>query len=178
MHPTSPYAISKIAQDLLGFQYYLSYNLNIVRVRPFNHIGPRQKPTFVVAGFSKQIADIEAGLQEPILKTGNLSAIRDFTDVTDMVKAYWLAINKGEIGEVYNIGSGIGHSMEDILKILLSLSGKKIKILTDKKLLRPSDNPVLICNVNKFQKLTGWKPTVNIKESLNKVLDYWRNKIS
>jgi GDP-4-dehydro-6-deoxy-D-mannose reductase len=176
-NPTSPYAVSKITQDLLGLQYFISYKLDIIRVRPFNHIGPRQKDTFVVASFAKQIAEIEAGLKEPVIKVGNLSSIRDFTDVTDMVRAYWLALKFGKSGEVYNIGSQKGYSMEEILNILLSMATKKTRIQIDKTLLRPSDNPVLICNYDKFNELTGWKPMVNIKESLKQILIYWRNKL-
>lgn len=177
LKPTSPYAVSKIAQDYLGLQYYLSYNLDIIRVRPFNHIGARQNSKFVVSSFSKQIAEIELGLKEPIIKVGNLSAIRDFTDVSDMVRAYWLAISKGEKGEVYNIGSGVGHSMEEILNFLLSLSVKKIRILSDDSLLRPSDNPVLICNFNKFKTLTGWQPKIDIQTTLINVLKYWQSDL-
>jgi GDP-4-dehydro-6-deoxy-D-mannose reductase len=177
MRPTSPYAVSKIAQDYLGYQYFLSYNLKVIRVRPFNHIGARQSPKFVVSAFSKQIAEIEAKTREPIIKVGNLSAIRDFSDVSDMVRAYWLAINSGQIGDVYNIGTGIGHSMEEILNILLSLSAKKIRIQIDHDLFRPSDNPVLICNCDKFQKITGWKPTIELNTTLKSVLNYWRTNI-
>jgi len=175
--PTSPYAVSKITQDFLGLTYFLSYNLKIVRVRPFNHIGPRQSPQFVVSSFAKQIAEIEKGKRKPILKVGNLEARRDFTDVKDMVRAYAAALEKGKIGDVYNIGSGISYKISNILNKLVSMSSSKIKIEKEEGLLRPSDNPELICDSTKFVKLTGWKPEISIEETLRDTLDYWRNII-
>lgn len=171
--PLSPYAVSKIAQDFLGLQYFLSYNLKIVRVRPFNHIGPRQSPHFVVASIAQKIAAIEKGVGQ-FLSVGNLEAKRDFTDVRDMVRAYEMALKKGKSGEVYNIGSGASYKIGDILNKMISLSTKKIKIKIDKSLLRPIDNPDLICNARKFVKLTGWKPTIPIDVTLKDILDYWR----
>ncbi len=178
LRPTNPYAVSKIAQDYLALQYVYSYKMNIIRVRPFNHIGQGQKPYFVVPAFAKQIAEIEAGKKDAIINVGNLSAIRDFTDVNDMVRAYWLAINQGEAGEVYNLGSGQGRAIEDILNFLLSQSVKKIRIQTDPSLIRPADEQVLICDFGKFNKLTGWKPTIGINDSLINILNYWRKEIS
>lgn len=175
--PTSPYSVSKIAQDMLGYQYFVSFNMKIVRVRPFNHIGPRQTAQFMVPAFARQIAEIELGLKPEIISVGNLSSIRDFTDVSDMAKAYWLAMEKGISGEVYNIGSGNGVKTEEILNSLLSLSVKKIKIQINKDLFRPSDNPVLICNAEKFRNLTGWKPEINLEQSLKQILDYWRGVV-
>lgn len=175
--PSSPYAVSKITQDYLGLQYYLSYKIPVVRVRPFNHIGPRQSPQFVVSSFAKQIAEIEAGKKEAVILVGNLSAVRDFTDVKDMVYAYWLAINHGHPGEVYNLGSGQGRSMEEILTTLLSMSDKEIKIKIDEKLIRPVDNPKLVCDFQKFHKLTNWKPAISFEQTLQKILKYWREQI-
>jgi len=175
--PTSPYSVSKIAQDFLGLSYFLSYKLKVIRVRPFNHIGPRQSPKFAVSSFAKQIAEIEKEKKEAYLSVGNLEARRDFTDVRDMVKAYALTIEKGVVGEAYNIGSGVSYKMSDILNRLISMSTKKIAIRTDKALLRPSDDPELICDNNKFRKLTGWKPQVSLETTLKETLDYWRNII-
>ena len=175
--PTSPYSVSKIAQDFLGLTYFLTYNLKVVRVRPFNHIGPRQSPNFVVSSFAKQIAEIEKKKKEPILHVGNLETKRDFTDVKDMVRAYVLAIEKGKYGEVYNIGSGISYKISDILDKLVSMSSSKIKIEKDETLFRPNDNPDLLCNANKFTELTGWKPQISIDTTLKETLDYWRNII-
>ncbi len=175
--PTNPYAVSKLTQDFLGLQYFLSYNLKTVRVRPFNHIGPRQTPGFVVAAFSKKIAEIEKGKGNGVLTVGNLNAKRDFTDVRDMVKAYDLAISKGIFGDVYNLGSGVSYSISDILDKLLSLSKAKIKVEVDKSLFRPVDDPELLCDASKFKKLTGWKPSIPIETTLKDTLDYWRNII-
>ncbi len=175
--PTNPYAVSKLTQDFLGLQYFLSYNLKIIRVRPFNHIGPRQSPGFVVAAFAKKIVEIEKGKGNGVLTVGNLEAKRDFTDVRDMVKAYDLAVSIGALGEVYNLGSGISYKISDILDKLLSLSKAEIKIEVDKSLFRPSDNPDLVCNAAKFKKLTGWAPEIGIDITLKDTLDYWRNII-
>lgn len=175
--PTSPYAVSKITQDFLGLTYFLSYKLKIIRVRPFNHIGPRQSPQFVVSSFAKQIAEIERGKREPILKVGNLEAKRDFTNVKDMVRAYATVMEKGKIGSVYNIGSGTSYKISDILNKLVFMSSSKIKIEKSKTLFRPTDNPELLCNASKFTKLTGWKPEISIDKTLKDTLDYWRNLI-
>ncbi len=177
LKPTNPYAVSKITQDFLGLQYYLSYDLKIVRVRPFNHIGPRQSDKFVVSAFAKKIAEIEKGKREPILGVGNLKSKRDFTDVRDMVKAYLLSLEKGIPGDVYNLGSGRSYEISEILDKLLSLSNSKIQIEVDKSLLRPADNPELVCNYEKFFKITGWKPEISLDQTLTDTLDYWRNII-
>ena len=175
--PTSPYSVSKIAQDFLGLTYFLSYKLKIIRVRPFNHIGPKQSPHFVVSAFAKQIAEIEKGKRTPTLHVGNLDAKRDFTNVKDMMNAYILAIEKGKDGEAYNIGSGISYKISDILNKLVLMSSSKIKIEKDKALFRPNDNPDLVCDPNKFTKLTGWKPRISMETTLKDTLDYWRNII-
>lgn len=172
--PTSPYSISKIAQDFLGLQYFLSYNLKIVRVRPFNHIGPRQSPHFVVSSIAKKIAEIEKGKKEPTLPVGNLEAKRDFTDVRDMVRAYVIALEKGKLGDVYNIGSGVSYKIKDILKKLLSFSSSKITVRRDKALFRPIDNPNLVCNASKFVRISNWRPEIMIDITLKDTLDYWR----
>ena len=177
MTPTSPYSVSKIAQDFLGLTYFLSYKLKIVRMRPFNHIGPRQSPNFVVSTFAKQIAEIEKNKREPILHAGNLDTKRDFTNVKDIVRAYALAVEKGVDGEAYNIGTGTSHKISDILNRLVSMSSKNIEIKKEKSLFRPSDNPELLCNADKFRKLTGWKPEISIDTTLKDILDYWRNII-
>lgn len=177
LQPTSPYAVSKITQDFLALQYTLAYKMDIVRVRPFNHIGSRQNPNFVVSAFAKQIAEIEKGSKKPEIKVGNLSAVRDFTDVQDMVEAYYLTLLKGKTGEVYNLGSGKGYKMEEILNLLLSHAHKKITIHTDQSLLRPIDNPILVCDSSKFNKLTGWSPKIALADSLGSVLDYWRSQV-
>ncbi|OGH21615.1 MAG: hypothetical protein A2629_01785 [Candidatus Levybacteria bacterium RIFCSPHIGHO2_01_FULL_41_15] len=175
--PLNPYAVSKITQDFLGLQYHLSYKLRIVRVRPFNHIGPRQSEHFAVGAFAKKIAEVEKGIKEPVLPVGNLSSRRDFTDVRDMVRAYLLALEKGKEGEVYNIGSGVSYAISEILDRLLTLSRVEIKIRKDESLMRPVDNPELVCDRTKFSNLTGFRPTIPIEKTLEDTLDYWRNII-
>ncbi|MEX2013240.1 MAG: GDP-mannose 4,6-dehydratase [Candidatus Levyibacteriota bacterium] len=173
--PTNPYAVSKIAQDFLGLQYFLSYGLKIIRVRPFNHFGPRQSPRFVIPSFAKQIAEIEKGKKDNVIRVGNLSSKRDFTDVRDMMQAYLLAVEKGKVGDVYNIGSGVSHQISEILDMLLSLSNKKIDVEIDKSLLRPKDDPELVCDRSKFTKQTDWEPRIKIEKTLKDTLDYWRD---
>lgn len=175
--PDSPYGVSKIAQDLLGLQYYQSHHLHIVRVRPSNHIGPRQNEQFVTSNFAKQIAEIEAGLREPVLHVGNLSAERDFTDVRDMTRAYYLALERGKPGDVYNIGSGRTVSIHRMLDLLLTQSKVNIRVEQDPARLRPSDTPALYCSVDKFHAQTGWEPTIPLETSLHDILEYWRTQI-
>lgn len=174
-YPTNTYAVSKIAQDFLGLQYFLSYKLKVIRVRPFNHIGPRQSPGFVIADFAQKIAKIEKGKSEPVLRVGNLVSRRDFTDVRDMVRAYTLLIEKGIIGEAYNIGSGVSHKISDMLKMLLSFTKVKIVVQEDSLLFRPQDSPYRVCDNRKFVKLTNWKPEIPLVQTLKDTLDYWRN---
>ncbi len=162
---------------MLGLQYHLSHGLHTVRVRPFNHIGPRQSERFVASAFAKQIAEVEAGLRPPVVKVGNLSAKRDFTDVRDVVRAYWLILNQGEPGEVYNIGSGVPRSIRELLDILLGLSKVEISVEQDPSRLRPSDVPVSYCDFTKLRERTGWQPTIPFEESLRDVLNYWREKV-
>lgn len=173
--PTNPYGISKVIQDLLGLSYCRSYDLDIVRVRPFNHIGERQASGFVVSDFAQQIVKIERG-QLKELVVGNLESIRDFTDVKDMVKAYYLLMESGKSGEVYNVGSGKGYTIQQILDLLVSAATTKIKIVVNKAMLRPSDNPKVIANNKKITTL-GWKPTIPIEDTLKRVLNYYRDNI-
>jgi len=173
--PVNPYAVSKITQDFMGLQYHLGYGMDVVRVRPFNHIGPGQTYQFVTSAFAKKIAEIEKGKREPVLEVGNLEAKRDFTDVRDMVKAYVLLMEKGKSGDAYNVGLGKSYKISKILEILLSMSDKKIIVKKSPELLRPSDNPNLLCDNSKIAKLTGWKPEIALKQTLKEILDYWRN---
>lgn len=176
LRPNSPYAVSKIAQDYLGLQYFLTHNLPIVRLRPFNHTGPGQAPAFVLPAFAKQVAEIEAGILPPTIKVGNLESVRDFTDVTDMVRAYYLALLKAVPGEVYNIGSGNGVTIRDILDMLLALARVPIAVETDPERFRPADVQALIADSTLFRSTTGWKPEVDIQDMVERVLDYWRKQ--
>lgn len=177
LRPANPYAVSKIAQDFLGLQYFLSHRLRAVRVRPFNHIGPRQAPVFVTADWAQQIAEIEAGLRPPIVRVGNLQARRDFTDVRDMVRAYHLAVTLGEPGEVYNLGSGRAYPVREVLNALLAMSRVPVQVEVDPQRLRPSDIPVIACDSTRFRRRTGWEPRIPLEDSLRDILDYWRGQV-
>jgi len=176
LRPNNPYGVSKIAQDFLGLQFHLSHGLYIVRVRPFNHTGPRQRPDFVIPAFARQLAEAEAGLRPPVIRVGNLFPKRDFTDVRDVVRAYYLAITKGKAGEVYNIGSGKAYSIKELLDMLLQMSRIEVKVEQDQALMRPSDVPISLCDYSKIHRDTGWEPSIPIKKTLEDVLDYWRKK--
>ena len=177
LRPLSPYGVSKVGQDLLGYQYNKSYGLKTVRTRAFNHTGPRRGDVFVSSNFSKQIATIEKGKVKPVIKVGNLEARRDFTDVRDMVKAYWLALEKGEPGDVYNLGSGRDVTIKKMLDILLSFSELDIEVREDPSRMRPSDVEILLADTTKFHDLTGWEPEIPLEKTLEDLLDYWRERV-
>jgi GDP-4-dehydro-6-deoxy-D-mannose reductase len=177
LRPLSPYAVSKVAQDLLGYQYFKSYGLKVIRTRGFNHTGPRRGDVFVTSNFSKQVAEIEKGKREPVIHVGNLDALRDFTDVRDMVRAYWLAAEKGEPGDVYNLGSGTAISMHRLLEMLAVLGRTKFRVQVDPERLRPSDVQILQADSSKFRTLTGWAPTIPFEKTLSDLLDYWRERV-
>lgn len=177
LRPNSPYGVSKVAQDMLGLQYFLSHQLPVIRVRPFNHIGPRQAPGFVAPDFARQIAAAEAGQRPPRMQVGNLDARRDFTDVRDMVRAYYLAVTQGVPGDVYNIGAGRSHSVQELLDTLLSYSQVEITVEQDPARLRPSDVPEVRCDATKFRALTGWQPSIPFETTLRDVLDDWRQHV-
>ncbi len=179
LRPQSVYGVSKMALDFLGYQYYQSYGMNIVRTRGFNHTGPRRGDVFAESTFAKQIAQIEKGTQDPVIKVGNLDAYRDYTDVRDMVKGYFLAATKGQAGEVYNLCSGKAVQMKQVLDILLSFSDRKnaIEIKQDPTRMRPSDVPILLGNNTKFTTLTGWKPEIPFEQTMEDLLNYWRDRV-
>jgi len=173
----SPYAISKTAMDKLAQWYVNAYKLNIFITRGFNHSGPGRGEQYVTSTFAKQIAEIEVGKRE-YLSVGNLEAKRDFTDVRDMVRAYWLAVNKCIPGEPYNICSGKAYSIQEILNKLLAMSTQKnIEIRTDPSRMRVSDVPILYGDCSKFKQATGWEPEIDIDTTLKDLLDYWRKLI-
>lgn len=177
LRPLSPYAVSKVAMDMLGYQYFRSYKLKIVRTRAFNHTGPRRGESFVCSNFAKQIAEIEKGKKKPVLLVGNLEAKRDFSDVRDIVRGYLLAVQKGEPGEVYNICSEKARSINQVLEMLLSMSKTKVKIKKDPARMRPSDVLILEGDCSKFKKKTGWKPRIKFEKTLQDLLDYWRERV-
>ncbi|MSQ37331.1 MAG: SDR family oxidoreductase [Chloroflexi bacterium] len=177
LRPLSPYAVSKVAQDMLAYQYFKSYGLHVVVTRGFNHTGPRRGLIFVTSTFAKQIAEIEAGLTEPVLHVGDLTPKRDWTDVRDMVRAYWLALEKAEPGEAYNIGSGRTWSVREMLDLLLTHSKVKVRIQEDPERLRPSDVPILWGDASKFRRATGWEPRIPFERTMGDLLDYWRARV-
>jgi GDP-4-dehydro-6-deoxy-D-mannose reductase len=177
LRPLSAYAISKVAQDLLGLQYHLTHGLYVVRVRAFNHTGPRQRIGFVAPDFASQIAAAEFGLGPPIIQVGNLEARRDFSDVRDIVRAYVSLITAGEPGEVYNAGSGESHAIQDVLDTLLAMSEAAIEVRQDPTRMRPSEVPEVICDPTRIQKQTGWKTVIPFEQSLEDVLAYWRDEM-
>lgn len=176
LRPLSPYAVSKVGQDMLGYQYWMSFRIPVVRTRGFNHEGPRRGPVFVCSDFAKQIADIEKGRRPPVVRVGNLDARRDFTDVRDVVRAYWLALEKGEPGEVYNIASGKAWTIREMLDMLLGMSKAKIKVEQDPARMRPSDVPVLLGDASKFRERTGWTPEIPFERTIADLLAYWRER--
>lgn len=177
LRPLSPYGVSKVAMDYLGYQYFKSYGMKIVRTRGFNHTGPRRGEVFAESDFAKQIAEIEKGVRDPIIHVGNLEAQRDYTDVRDMVRGYFLAATKGEPGEVYNISTGKAWRISEVLDYYLSLSKVKVKIKKDPTRMRPSDVPILIGDNRKFVKQTGWKPKIPLEKTFKDLLNYWRERV-
>lgn len=174
LRPLSAYAISKVAQDLLGLQYHLTHKLRVVRVRPFNHIGPRQRLGFVAPDFASQIAEAELGLRPPVIEVGNLDTRRDFSDVRDVVRAYVSLITSGESGQVYNVGSGKSHAVRDVLDILMAKSRVPIDVQSDPQRMRPSDVPEAVSDVTRIRERTGWQPEIPFEQSLDDILTYWR----
>ena len=175
--PLSPYAVSKVAQELLAWQYHRSYGLRTVVTRGFNHTGPRRGEVFVTSSFAKQIAEIEKGLRPPVIEVGDLTSKRDWTDVRDTVRAYWLALERGQPGEVYNVGSGKARSVGEMLECLLGFTTRRIEIRQDPSRLRPSDVKILWADVGKFQRQTGWQPEIPFEQTLRDLLDYWRRRL-
>ncbi|HEX3553621.1 MAG TPA: GDP-mannose 4,6-dehydratase [Thermoanaerobaculia bacterium] len=178
LRPLSPYAVSKVAQDYLGYQYFQSYGLKSVRTRGFNHTGPRRGQVFVTSNFCSQVAAIELDLQEPVIRVGNMEAIRDFTDVRDMVRAYWLAVTKAKPGEVYNIATGRGIHIREMLDLVLSFSRVEVRTEVDPSRLRPSDVEILIGDSAKFRADTGWEPKIPFEQTVRDLLDYWRKVLA
>jgi GDP-4-dehydro-6-deoxy-D-mannose reductase len=177
LRPTSPYAVSKVAQDMLGLQYHLSHKLFTVRVRSFNHIGPRQRLGFVAPDFASQVAQAEAGLREPVIQVGNLTPQRDFSDVRDVVRGYHLLITQGEPGEVYNLGSEQARSVRELLETLIAMARIPITVEQDPERLRPTNVPVIVADCTRIREQTGWRPKIAFEQSLQDVLDYWRERI-
>ena len=180
LRPQSPYAVSKVSEDMISYQYFKSYGIKTIRTRAFTHSGARRGEVFVDSWFAKQIALIEKKKIEPIVKVGNLDSIRTFMDVKDTVRAYWLCLEHCNPGEVYNIGGKETMTIKEMLDMLLKISTfeDKINVKVEKELLRPSDVTLQIPDTSKFKKLTGWEPKIPYSQTLKDTLDYWRTNIS
>lgn len=174
LRPGNIYAATKACQNMIGNIYSKAYDLELMMVRAFNHIGPGQAPMFVVSDFCKQVAEIEKGLKEPVMKVGNLAAKRDFTDVRDVVKAYVKLIQSGLAGETYNVGSGSAKEIREILNLIVSMSTVKIDVEIDPNKIRPVDVPIIEADISKINELTGWKPQIPLEQTINETLEYWR----
>jgi GDP-4-dehydro-6-deoxy-D-mannose reductase len=178
LRPENPYSVSKVAQDVMGYQYFISYGIPVIRMRPFNHIGPAQSARFVLPAFAQQVAKIEAGLQAPVMRVGNLEPARDFTDVRDVVRAYHLALQEAVPGEVYNLASGQPRTIRSLVDALLALISVSVRIEVDPDRYRPADVPVIYGSAEKFRQATGWTPQIPFEQTVRDVLDAWRQKIS
>lgn len=177
LRPGNIYAATKSCQNMLGSIYASAYDMDVVMVRAFNHIGPNQTPIFVVADFCKQVAEIEKGIKEPVMYVGNLSAKRDFTDVRDVVQAYAMLVKEGVRGETYNVGTGHALAIQEILDKIISLSTLKIEVQVDPDKLRPVDVPIIEPDISKINKCTGWSPKISIEQTLEETLEYWRKQL-
>jgi GDP-4-dehydro-6-deoxy-D-mannose reductase len=178
LRPATPYAVSKVGQDVMGFQYFAQHQLPVIRVRPFNHTGPGHDARFVIPSFARQLAEIEAGVREPVLRVGNLDVARDFTDARDMVRAYRLAVVAGVPGEVYNLGRGRSVRIADAVDELIGLCRVSVQTRVDPGLLRPADVPRQEADTRKFTTLTGWQPRIPWHTTLTDTLEYWREKVA
>jgi len=179
LRPLSPYAVSKVTQDLMGYQYFQSYHLPIVRTRAFNHEGPRRGDVFVTSNFARQVAEIEVGNRPPVIHVGNLKARRDYTDVRDIVRGYWRLLEAGDPGDVYNLCTGRAWAIQDVLDFILAKSRVRgITTKEDPARLRPSDVPVLLGDASKIEKAVGWRPQIPFEQTLEDTLEYWRRRVS
>jgi GDP-mannose 4,6-dehydratase len=178
LRPASPYAVSKVGEDMVALQYWLSYKIKTIRTRMFTHTGPRRGDVFALSAFAKQIAAAEQKLQPPVIRVGNLDSVRTFCDVRDAVRAYWMLVHKCHPGDVYNIGGNRTMTIRDALKMLLSFSRVACEIEVDPQLLRPSDVTLQIPSTEKFSALTGWKPEIPLEETCEDILNYWREELA
>jgi GDP-4-dehydro-6-deoxy-D-mannose reductase len=177
LRPSSPYAVSKVAQGLLAVECGGPAGMRVVRTRTFHHTGPGRGEAFAESSFARQIAEIEVGLRPPVIHVGNLEAVRDFTDVRDVVRAYWGLLQQGQAGQVFNVCSGRGRPIRDLLDILLGLARATVEIRVDAERLRPADVPVLVGDPALLQATTGWKPEIPIEKTLEDLLSDWRRRV-
>jgi len=174
LRPASPYAVSKVAQGALALLYGPAGGMRVVLTRTFHHTGPGRGEAFAESSFARQVAEIEAGLRPPVLKVGNLEAVRDFADVRDVVRAYWQLLDRGEAGAVYNVCSGQGRRVRDLLDALLAASSARVEVRVDPDRLRPSDVPAQVGDPSRLRAATGWEPRIPLERTLRDLLDDWR----
>lgn len=177
LRPANPYAVSKVAQEMLAYSYFARYGIKVIRTRAFNLTGPGESAGFVTSAFARQIAEIEAGRCEPVVCVGNLKTTRDFTDVRDAMQAYRLAAEKGKPGEVYNVCSGVGTPVQELLGVLLDLSRVPvISVQANPDRFQAGDVPLQVGNARRLRRATGWEPAIPLRQTLQDVLDYWRQQ--
>jgi GDP-4-dehydro-6-deoxy-D-mannose reductase len=178
LHPNNPYGVSKATQESMAMQYRYSHGLDVVAVRPFNHIGPGQKPTYVVSSFASQIAEIEAGKREPVMGVGNMTAQRDFTDVRDTVRAYYQIVRLADAGRIYNVCSGIPRSIQSIFDQMIQMSKVKIEVRPDPAKFRVTDTPVSYGDNSLLRQEIGWQPEIPFEQTVTDILNHWRSKVA
>lgn len=176
-NPVSPYAVARVAQEYMASVYVKGFHIDVVSTRSFNHFGPRQDERFVLSSFAKQIAEVKTGLRDPLIHVGDLSIIRDFIDVRDVVRAYLMLLQNGVAGEIYNICSGTGRTLQECLENLIQIAGVNCEFKREEKLLRPVDNPIIIGDNNKLRERTGWSPEIPFKTTLQDSYYYWLHKL-
>ena len=177
LRPRSPYAVSKAAQGLLAREYAGQAGLFVVCTRTFPHTGPRRGEAFAESSFARQLAEIELSRREPVLHVGNLDAVRDFSDVRDVVRAYWGLLERGVSGQAYNVCSGSGVRIRDLLQRLIELSGLRVEVRVDPERLRPADIPALVGDPARLRQATGWQPRHPLDQTLRDLLQYWRERV-
>jgi GDP-mannose 4,6-dehydratase len=177
LRPASPYAVSKVGEDMIALQYFLSYGMRTIRTRMFTHTGPRRGDVFAESAFARQIAEVELGLRQTVM-VGNLASVRTLADVRDAVRAYWLLLEKGEPGEVYNIGGDRTMTVGAVLELLKGMARCPVAHQVDPGLLRPSDVTLQIPDSSKFRAATGWAPEIPVERTLRDLLDYQRHRVA
>jgi GDP-4-dehydro-6-deoxy-D-mannose reductase len=177
LRPNNPYSASKAAADLLGIQHFLAHGTDVVMVRPFNHAGPRQSPSYVLSALARQVAEVEAGHASRV-EVGNLDVVRDFTDVRDVVRGYRLLALHGAPGEIYNLGSGRGTRLADALETLTALARTPVEVFVDPARVRPVDQPLLVADPSRLRAATGWEPRFAMEQTLEDMLKYWRDAVA
>lgn len=177
LRPGNLYAATKVCQNMIANIYATAYDMELIMVRAFNHIGPKQASIYVVSDFCRQVVEIEKGLREPVMMVGNLKAMRDFTDVRDVVRAYALLAKYGKAGETYNVGSGHAVEIREILNLIISRSDVKVEVRVDPNKIRPVDVPIIEADTSKLRELTGWEQRIPLKQTIDETMEYWRQQL-